>query len=253
MNNIKKFYLFIFLLALIVLASSAILGSLLEKNIGKDPNTITISLPSLLPDSESDLDEWKYVSEMTIFGSNIGQNRDKVIAPGMTNSAEIVIDNRNSDALDYEINFNFSSSEEDYWIPLQMKITRYDGTVLTEGYSSIEDIASISDSHTIGGERYAYYLVEWYWPDGENDAEFGDYVLDKNIRIFASVDVETAKSANKDATNGMKISYKQEAMWEIINTVIGAILVLFAGITCIIVLRLQNSYADFERYPIKRY
>ena len=133
MNRVKRFYLCIMFIVVALLASIAVLGSLLSNNVGKDPDTVLISLPSLTPENEeATLDEWEYVSNMTLFGSNYGANKDKVIAPGMSNSVEIVVDNRNGGALDYKIDFNFKSGQDDFWIPLQVKITRYDGTLLTD-------------------------------------------------------------------------------------------------------------------------
>ena len=105
----------------------------------------------------------------------------------------------------------------------------------------------------MGGNCYAFYLVEWYWPDSDRDTEFGNYVLEKDIRVFATVDVKTTKSENQEVTTGVAIPYEQEPIWSVVNAVMGVILAGSIIATCVTVLRLENSYANFEHYPIKRY
>ena len=242
----KKLYSFIFILIVLLLASSAILGSLLGDNIGKDPNTVLISLPSLHADNkETNLDDWEYVSEMTLFGSNYGENRDKIIAPGMSDSAEIKIENRNNDSLDYVVDFNFASNDENFWIPLQYKITRYDGTALTDGFVSMKDLTNLSDTHTIGGNHYAYYIVEWCWPSGEDDNYYGDLALEKDIKIFASINAKTNKSEVTNATNansGIEIEYDTNETWKYVNVVIGIILGIITLITFLQVRQFDDYY-----------
>ena len=204
MKKLKSLYIFIVILAVTLCASLAVLGSLLSNNIGKDRNTVSIVLPSIsFEDEDDNLDEWDYVGEMNIFGSNYGTNRDKVIAPGMSNSAKIVVDNRNVGVLDYEIVFHFSSSVEDFWIPLEIKITRYDEHNLTDGYVIVSSLDGLTDTHTLAGGRYSYYLVEWYWPYGTDDTELGNYVVENDIKINASIQVKTCKSENQASLNGI--------------------------------------------------
>ena len=243
MNKTKNLYSFVFALVVFVIASLAVLGSVLGDNVGKDPNAILVSLPSIYSkNKENDLEQWEYVSEMTLFGSNYGENREKVIAPGMSSSVEVVIDNRNSDALDYEINFSFFSSEEDLWIPLQCKITRYDGTVVTEDYTAVENLNNLSDTHTLGGERYAYYLVEWYWPDDTNNTHIGNMALEKDVKISASINATSKKSEDKKSTNGISIEYKQDALLKGVNTVVGVIIAIQFVITCLSVYKLNDEF-----------
>ena len=242
MNKTKKLYSFVFALVVFVFASLAVLGSVLGDNIGKDPNAILVSLPSIYSKiQEKDLEQWDFVSEMTLFGSNYGEDRDKVIAPGMSHSVEIVIDNRNSDALDYEINFSFFSSEEDLWIPLQCKITRYDGMLITNDYTPVENLRNLSDTHTLGGERYAYYLVEWYWPDDIDNTYIGNMALEKDLKISASINATSKKSEDKESINGISTEYKQETGWETFNTVIGVIIGIQIFITCLSVYKLDDE------------
>ena len=243
MNKTKKLYSFVFALVVFVFASLAVLGSVLGDNVGKDPNAILVSLPSIYSkNKENDLEQWDYVSEMTLFGSNYGENRDKVIAPGMSNSVEIVIDNRNSDALDYEINFSFFSSEEDFWIPLKCKITRYDGTLITDDYTSVENLNYLTDTHTLGGERHAYYLVEWYWPDDIDNTYIGNMALEKDLKISATINATSKKSEDKESTNGISTEYKQDSGWQSVNTVIGAIILIQVILTCLSVYRLNDEF-----------
>lgn len=238
----KKFYSFIFLLIVSLLASVAVLGSVLGDNVGKNPNTISISLPSLYyENTESNLNDWEYVSEMTLFGSNYGENREKVISPGMSNSVEISIENRNDEALDYEVVFSFSSSDENLWIPLQCKITRYDGTLLTDEYVAVETLTNLTDKHTIGGNRYAYYIVDWYWPSSEDDTEIGNIVMDENLKIFSSISATTNKSETTDVKNGIAIEYDFDSWWKIGNIVVGVIIGLSALITCLKVRNIEDE------------
>ena len=77
MNRVKKFYFIIALLMVASLASVAILGSLLNDNIGKDPDTILISLPSL---SSEDNDETQE-QEIGILENVLIKNVDEIAIP----------------------------------------------------------------------------------------------------------------------------------------------------------------------------
>ena len=242
MKKLKSLYIFIVILAVTLCASLAVLGSLLSNNIGKDRNTVSIVLPSISFEEEDDnLDEWDYVGEMNIFGSNYGTNRDKVIAPGMSNSAQIVVDNRNVGVLDYEIIFHFSSSVEDFWIPLEFKITRYDEENLTDGYVIVSSLDGLTDTHTLAGNRYSYYLVEWYWPEGANDTELGNYVLDNDIKINASIQVKTWKSEDQASLNGIITKYDMNPIWAVVNVIISLGIILIAYATCSTLHKLSMS------------
>lgn len=242
MKKLKSLYIFIVILAVTLCASLAVLGSLLSNNIGKDRNTVSIVLPSIsFEDEDDNLDEWDYVGEMNIFGSNYGTNRDKVIAPGMSNSVEIVVDNRNVGVLDYEIVFHFSSSVEDFWIPLEFKITRYDEQNLTDGYVIVSSLDGLTDTHTLAGNRHSYYLVEWYWPEGANDTELGNYVLDNDIKINASIQVKTWKSEDQASLNGIITKYDMNPIWAVVNVIISLGIVLVAYATCSTLHKLSMS------------
>ena len=242
MKKLKSLYIFIVILAVTLCASLAVLGSLLSNNIGKDRNTVSIVLPSIsFEDEDDNLDEWDYVGEMNIFGSNYGTNRDKVIAPGMSNSAKIVVDNRNVGVLDYEIVFHFSSSVEDFWIPLEFKITRYDEQNLTDGYVIVSSLDGLTDTHTLAGNRHSYYLVEWYWPEGANDTELGNYVLDNDIKINASIQVKTWKSEDQASLNGIITKYDMNPIWAVVNVIISLGIILVAYATCSTLHKLSMS------------
>ena len=242
MKKLKSLYIFIVILAVTLCASLAVLGSLLSNNIGKDRNTVSIVLPSIsFEDEDDNLDEWDYVGEMNIFGSNYGTNRDKVIAPGMSNSAKIVVDNRNVGVLDYEIVFHFSSSVEDFWIPLEFKITRYDEQNLTDGYVIVSSLDGLTDTHTLAGNRHSYYLVEWYWPEGANDTELGNYVLDNDIKINASIQVKTWKSEDQASLNGIITKYDMNPIWAVVNVIISLAIILVAYATCSTLHKLSMS------------
>jgi hypothetical protein len=242
MKKLKSLYIFIVILAVTLCASLAVLGSLLSNNIGKDRNTVSIVLPSISFEEEDDnLDEWDYAGEINIFGSNYGTNRDKVIAPGMSNTAKIVVDNRNVGVLDYEIVFHFSSSVDDFWIPLEFKITRYDEQNLTDGYVIVSSLDGLTDTHTLAGNRHSYYLVEWYWPEGANDTELGNYVLDNDIKINASIQVKTWKSEDQASLNGIITKYDMNPIWAVVNVIISLGIILIAYATCSTLHKLSMS------------
>lgn len=243
-KKLKRLYIFIVILAVTLCASLAVLGSLLYNNIGKDRNTVSILLPSIsFEDEDDNLDKWDYSGEMDIFGSNYGTNREKVIAPGMNNSAKVVVDNRNVGVLDYEIVFHFSSSMEDFWIPLEFKITRYDEHNLTDGYVIVSSLDGLTDTHTLAGNRHSYYLVEWYWPYGANDTELGNLVLENDVKITARVEVRTWKSEDQASLNGIINNYDINPIWAFINLVISLGIILIAYTTCATLYKLSmNSY-----------
>ena len=240
----KRFYTFIFILIVSVLATMAVLGSALSNNVAKNPNTIVISLPSLYNEDskndENDLDDWDFNSEMSLFGSELSSDGEKIIYPGSSNSIEITIENRNDEALDFDIDFSFASNNEELWIPLMCKITRYDGVELTNGYVPVETITDLSDHHTLGALHYAYYEIDWYWPTGEDDNFYGELAMKEELRISSTIHAKTNKSEDTLSTNGVKIEYKKNPIWQIVNVIVGIVLGLGAITTLLKLFSLED-------------
>ena len=88
----------------------------------------------------------------------------------------------------------------------------------------MKTLDGLSDTDTIGGNRYGHYIVQWVWPDDSVNSELGDLALEKNVKIFASVSARMWKSNNPNSSNGDENSYDYNQIWSIINSVIAIII-----------------------------
>lgn len=217
MKKLKTLYLVVLCLTISVCMSLSVLGNILAENMGKDPDTVSVVLPSMPFRSEGSVETWKVTSETNVFDFSSRIGRDKLIKPGMSNSVEIRVDNRNGHAVDYDIIFNFGTTVEGVWVPLQFKITRYDGDVITNNYETMEALDGLEDRHTVGGYRYTYYLVEWVWPMGGDDTEFGNLAASEDFRVFVNIDVSTWQSIDVASLNGELTTYNHNHFWTAFN------------------------------------
>lgn len=220
MKAIKNIYTFVLFLTMMLFSSLAILGNYLSENIGKDPDTVSVILPSLPFNDQGSAESWQTKSEANIFEYNDFENRDKLIKPGMSNSVVITIDNMNAFAFDYDIFFHFKSTPVGPEVPLVFKVTRYDGEALTEGYESMYSLDGLKDMHTVGGNRYTSYLIEWEWPHTENDTYFGDFAAQEELRVYVDINVVSWQSLDITNTNGKSIKYNSNPFWTVLNVII---------------------------------
>lgn len=108
------------------------------------------------------------------------ESGDAVIAPGTENSTVFKLKNTGNVPLDYYVNLNLtiSTSNEEFKIPIEIRLSRYDGTWIVgnaEEYVNVYQVASSGDAGVLGPGKYIYYTLDWMWPfEGEGDTVIAD-------------------------------------------------------------------------------
>lgn len=108
------------------------------------------------------------------------ESGDAVIAPGTENSAVFKLKNTGTVPLDYYVNMNLtiSSSNEELKIPIEIRLSRYDGIWVVGGsdkYVNVYEVTDGSDVGVLGPGKYIYYTLDWRWPfEGESDVMVAD-------------------------------------------------------------------------------
>ncbi|MBR3786245.1 MAG: LPXTG cell wall anchor domain-containing protein [Firmicutes bacterium] len=140
-----------------------------------------------------------------------GGNGEKVIAPGTTNAFVFKVKNTGETALDYEVDLEAFFTPKDTIIPIQAKISRYDGEWVAGDTSNFIDITNVEDIHdkgTLGAGRYTYYALEWVWPFeqglDELDTSLGNASLRDDITFTLRVKTTAYMSTDPNADAGIR-------------------------------------------------
>lgn len=108
------------------------------------------------------------------------ESGDAIIAPGTENSTVFKLKNTGTVPLDYYVNLNLtiSSSNEELKIPIEIRLSRYDGKWVVGGsdeYVNVYEVTDGSDVGVLGAGKYIYYTLDWRWPfEGEGDVMIAD-------------------------------------------------------------------------------
>ena len=138
-----------------------------------------------------------------------GENGDQVIAPGTTCSYVFKLKNTGNVALDYDLHLNAYITPKDTRIPVETKLSRYDGKWITgevDKWSEISTVDYINDSFTLGSGRFAYYTLDWQWPfegDDELDTLLGNESITQEITFTLELATKATISNNPDSVGGI--------------------------------------------------
>lgn len=106
---------------------------------------------------------------------------DKVIAPGTAGSYDFTIENNGSASMDYTLTAEgeavFTQNGEVYTIPIEVKLSCYDGRYLVgsgESWAELEALDSVRDTGTVARKHFVKYTLEWQWPFEQADTAAGD-------------------------------------------------------------------------------
>ena len=108
---------------------------------------------------------------------------DKVIAPGTTGDYDFYIENNGTVSMDYTLTAEgeatFTQGGQEYTIPIQAKLSRYDGKYLAgseETWEPLEALDGVSDKGVVAGKHFMKYTLRWQWAfEQENVAEGDEY------------------------------------------------------------------------------
>lgn len=106
---------------------------------------------------------------------------DKVIAPGTAESYDFYIENNGASSMDYTLTAEGEAivtlNGQEYTIPIEAKLSRYDGRYLVgsrTAWASVEALDSAADKGTLARNHFVKYTLDWQWPFEQTDAAPGD-------------------------------------------------------------------------------
>lgn len=106
---------------------------------------------------------------------------DRLFAPGTANSYPFRFKNNGNVPVDYTMTVKAYITPEETSLPIQAKMNRFDGSWLVGSQESWEPVLTlngVTDSGTLGVNRYANYTLDWQWPfetaDETGDIRAGD-------------------------------------------------------------------------------
>lgn len=164
--------------------------------------------------------EWTTNTKVDIFrisyqnGENVvtvnSGDGEKVIAPGTENAYSFKLKNTGNVDVEYEMNVNAYITPEGTPIPVQARVSRYDGTWIAgskDNYVDVLNLSEISDKATLGAGRYTYYTLDWKWPfeqgDDAADTELGNLAASEDLVLTIEITTNAWADYDPDDNKGI--------------------------------------------------
>lgn len=116
-------------------------------------------------------------------------NGEKIVAPGTENSYTFKLKNNSLSYITYTLNVDAFITPGDEMIPIESRISRYDGKWIVGGEDSWVDVPTLDtaeDEGALSPGRYTYYTLDWCWPfegNDELDTYLGNLAEEEDITI----------------------------------------------------------------------
>ena len=114
---------------------------------------------------------------------------DKVIAPGTSNEYAFTLKNTGKESLDYTLEMEAYFSNEEFAIPVVVRLLDYQGTYLLgndEAYTDVLDLNQVNESGSLSAGYIAPYTLQWQWPfegDDAYDTLLGNMAVDEDLTL----------------------------------------------------------------------
>lgn len=132
-------------------------------------------------------------------------NGDKVIAPGTENSYTFKFKNTGNVPLEYDmlVEAYFTSASGDLVIPLESRLSRYDGKWLVGGRNEFEPVSALDhaeDKDSLGAGKYTYYTLDWVWPFESGNDEFDTLLgsLSEDEEVTFTIKITTTATGSDE-------------------------------------------------------
>lgn len=106
---------------------------------------------------------------------------DKVIAPGTADTYDFIIENTGDASMNYiltaEGEASFTQGGQKYAIPIEARLSSYDGRYLagsSDSWEALEALSAVRDEGTVAQEHFVKYSLEWQWPFEQEQLAEGD-------------------------------------------------------------------------------
>ena len=138
-----------------------------------------------------------------------GSGEDKVIAPGTQNEYTFTLENSGEVALDYTLEMEAFFSNEEYAIPVTVRLTEKNGGYLLGDDETREDVLAlntVNTESTLGAGRYATYTLDWEWAfegNDEYDTLLGNMAAaGEDLSLTIVIRTTAMQSADPDCSDG---------------------------------------------------
>lgn len=167
-----------------------------------------VPLDETKPDEEGEK-TWLTMTELELFKASYendkgeitvqSANGDDIIAPGTSNSYTFSLQNTSDMGLDYtiEVEAYFAIEGGDQGVPVQLRLSDYNGNYLIGGPNSFEDLSDVNMAHGNGSVTAGYiipYTLEWQWPFEGNDAldtALGSMMIETGATVTFVMEIRT--------------------------------------------------------------
>lgn len=140
------------------------------------------------------------------------ENGNQIIAPGTDSKYTFKFKNTGDLAVDYDVTISGTMTPDSTTAPIEAKLYRYDNKWFVgekAAFGDFSELASISDSATLGAGRYTYYTLEWQWPfesgDDEYDTFLGNMSVTEDVVFTITIKAVATESVDPYNTGGILI------------------------------------------------
>ena len=138
-----------------------------------------------------------------------GSGEDKVIAPGTQNEYTFTLENSGTIGLDYVLEMEAFFSNEEYAIPVTVRLTEKNGGYILGSDETREDVLAlntVNTESTLGAGRYATYTLDWEWAfegNDEYDTLLGNMAAaGEDLSLTIVIRTTAMQSANPECSDG---------------------------------------------------
>lgn len=126
-------------------------------------------------------------------------NGEDIIAPGTSNSFTFSLQNTGDTGLDYtiEVEAYFAIEGGDQGVPVQLRLSDYNGNYLIGGPNSFADLSDVNTASGNGSVSAGYivpYTIEWQWPfegDDALDTQLGSIMIETGASVSFVMEIRT--------------------------------------------------------------
>lgn len=192
------------------------------QNVSSSVRTVkTESIPDTVTafTARDDVTVWNTNTEIDIFKSSYDNgegkitvvgNGDKLLAPGTEYQYDFYVENNGTYAVDYTITgAAIYSHNDDYVIPVSIKLVDNDGVYLMGTETSWTPVASLNllnRTRTLGANCFTKYTLLWKWPFEKGvddyDTMLGNAAVEDDIYLTVKLNTTAELNTNPNAQGG---------------------------------------------------
>ena len=136
---------------------------------------------------------------------------NKVIAPGTTNTYYFELENTGNVGIDYQVTMNAYISDNITTIPVDAKLSDYNGRYIIGSETSWENVLEVNpdrvnDTGELSVGNKMRYIFSWQWPyesgNDEFDTMLGNLAVDEEVTL--TVEINAVAMADEYAEGGFQ-------------------------------------------------